>query len=199
MNIGIDIDDTISDTYATLFPYAQKYTIEELHKTGRINEDHKCVTHKYVQAMHGWSEEDEQPFWEKYYEKCLSEVNIKAFAKEIIDKLAKDNKIVLITARWDNEEKSIQKLTKQWLKENEVYYDDIILDSQDKLKTAKEYNIDLFIDDSFANCSKIAEAGINTFMMDTKANSEYNDEKITRVYSWPHVYQEYEKIIKGEN
>ena len=30
MNIGIDIDDTISDTYATLFPYAQKYTVEDL-------------------------------------------------------------------------------------------------------------------------------------------------------------------------
>ncbi len=30
MIIGIDIDDTISDTYAYIFPYAQKYTIEEL-------------------------------------------------------------------------------------------------------------------------------------------------------------------------
>lgn len=199
MNIGIDIDDTISDTYSTLFPYAQKYTIEDLHKTGKINEYHKCATHKYVQAMHDWTEEEEKPFWKKYYEKCLSEAKIKLFAKETIDKLAKNNKIILITARWENEEKSIQKLTKQWLKDNEVYYDNIILDAQDKLKIAKEYNINLFIDDSFANCSKIAEAGIDTFMMDTKANSEYNNEKITRVYSWPHVYQEYEKIVKGEN
>ena len=36
-------------------------------------------------------------------------------------------------------------------------------------------------------------------MMDTKYNNEYNDEKITRVYSWPHIYQEYEKILKEGN
>ena len=29
MNIGIDIDDTISETFETLLPYAQKYTIED--------------------------------------------------------------------------------------------------------------------------------------------------------------------------
>ena len=30
MNIGIDIDDTISETYATLLEYAQKYTIQKI-------------------------------------------------------------------------------------------------------------------------------------------------------------------------
>jgi hypothetical protein len=37
MNIGIDIDDTISDTYNTIIPYAQKYTIEDLKRSGDIN------------------------------------------------------------------------------------------------------------------------------------------------------------------
>lgn len=44
MNIGIDIDDTISETYATLLEYAQKYTIEELKRSPIIKsfntEDH---------------------------------------------------------------------------------------------------------------------------------------------------------------
>ena len=36
MNIGIDIDDTISETFETLLPYAQKYTIEALKKESKI-------------------------------------------------------------------------------------------------------------------------------------------------------------------
>ena len=32
MRIGIDIDDTISNTYDILFNYAQKYTIEDIKK-----------------------------------------------------------------------------------------------------------------------------------------------------------------------
>ena len=37
MNIGIDIDDTISETFETLLPYAQKYTIEDLKRESKIN------------------------------------------------------------------------------------------------------------------------------------------------------------------
>ena len=36
MNIGIDIDDTISETFETLLPYSQKYTIEDLKKKIQI-------------------------------------------------------------------------------------------------------------------------------------------------------------------
>ena len=37
MNIGIDIDDTISETFETLLPYAQKYTIEDLKRKSEID------------------------------------------------------------------------------------------------------------------------------------------------------------------
>ncbi len=34
--------------------------------------------------------------------------------------------------------------------------------------------------------------------METKTNTSFEDERITRIYSWPHLYQEYEKFLKGE-
>ena len=76
MIIGIDIDDVISDTYEKLFNYAQKYTIEELKKPGKIsNENSK--THKYVKSMHEWNDEEEMKFWDEYYEEIMKEVTPK--------------------------------------------------------------------------------------------------------------------------
>jgi uncharacterized HAD superfamily protein len=148
--------------------------------------------------MHGWNKEEDLGFWDKYYEEMISSVKVKPFAKEIIEKLHKDNKIIIITARWEKENKTIQPITLKWLKDNEIPYDKIIFDSHEKLETAKENKIDLFIDDSFKNCKDVSEGGIKTFIMDAMLNRAYNDEKITRVYSWPHIYQEYENILKGD-
>ena len=197
MIIGIDIDDVISDTYEKLFNYAQKYTIEELKKPGKIsNENSK--THKYVKSMHEWNDKEEMKFWDEYYEEIMKEVTPKTFAVETIKKLSEDNKIILITARWENSRNNIARITRNWLKENNVVYDELVFDSQDKGEVAKKYNIDLFIDDSFKNCSDVSSKGIKTFIMDTRFNKAYDDEKIKRVYSWPHIYQEYQNAMKGE-
>ena len=57
MNIGIDIDDTISETYATLLEYAQKYTIEEI-KRSPIIKSFNTEDHLYIENMHNWNENE---------------------------------------------------------------------------------------------------------------------------------------------
>lgn len=198
MNIGIDIDDTISNTYETVIPYAQKYQIEELHKSPILDRNGEFATHKYTKALHNWNDEEENIFWEKYYLQMLPKVSAKALASESIKELSKHNKIYLITARWDTEQQEVEKITKKWLEDNEIIYDKLILNAGTKLESCQKYNIDIFIDDSFKNCKELAENGIKTFIMDSKTNGKYDDEKITRVYSWPHVCQEVSKIEKGE-
>lgn len=198
MNIGIDIDDTISNTYETVIPYAQKYQIEELHKSPILDRNGEFATHKYTKALHNWNDEEENIFWEKYYLQMLPKVSAKALASESIKKISQNNKIYLITARWDTEKKEVEQITRKWLKDNEIVYDELILNAGTKLESCKKYNIDIFIDDSFKNCKELAENGIKTFIMDSRTNGNYNDEKITRVYSWPHVCQEVSKIEKGE-
>ena len=190
MNIGIDIDDTISETFETLLPYAQKYTIEDLKIKSEINMNQDFLDHFYIVKMNGWKEQEAISFWNKYYGEILKKVNIKKFAAEVINKLKQEgNKIYFITARWDMPNDNIQEITKQWLKKNNVEYDELIINASDKLQLIKEKNIDVFIDDSFKNCKNIAEnSNTKVYMMTSRVNGTFNHEKITRVYSWPEIY-----------
>lgn len=190
MNIGIDIDDTISETFETLLPYAQKYTIEDLKRKSEIDMNQNFLDHFYIVYMNKWNQKEATDFWNKYYGKILREVNIKKFAAETIHQLKQEgHKIYLITARWDMPNDNIQEITKQWLKENKVEYDELVINASDKLQLVKEKNIDIFIDDSFNNCKNIAEnSNTKVYMMTSRVNGNFHDSKIERVYSWPEVY-----------
>ena len=62
MNIGIDIDDTISETYETFFTYAQKYILEDLKRNIDISDSGK-IEHSYHYAdMTKLSQEENTQF-----------------------------------------------------------------------------------------------------------------------------------------
>lgn len=190
MIIGIDIDDTIADTYETLFNYAQNYTLNELKREPTIKEV-SCDTHMYVETLHGWNTEESEKFWELYYEKMLKNVNLKTCTLEYLQKLKDEgNKIIFITARFQPTtfELNVEKITKQWLEKNDIPYDKLIVNASDKQKVAIDEKIDVFIDDSFRNCQAVSDSGIKTYIIDTRLNRDLKRENIERVYSWPHVY-----------
>jgi len=197
MNIGIDIDDTIAETFETLIPYAQKYTIEDLKRKSNISLSGDLSDHFYIVYVNGWKDSEAIDFWEKYYAEILRKLNIKKFAAEVINKLKqKGHKIYLITARWDMRADNVKEITEEWLKDNDVVYDELIINASDKLKIAKEKHIDIFIDDSFNNCRSISdETNAKVYLMDTKINEKLSDHNIKRVYSWPELYS---LIIKEE-
>ena len=190
MNIGIDIDDTISETFETLLPYSQKYTVEDLKRESKVELKADLSNHFYIVYMNGWNEKEAIEFWEKYYAEILRSLNIKKFAAEVINKLREDgHKIYFITARWDMKKDNVEEITKKWLKENNVEYDGLFLNANDKLTLAKENNIDIFIDDSFKNCKSIADnTKAKVYMMTSRVNGNLNDDKIKRVFSWPEIY-----------
>lgn len=194
MNIGIDIDDTISDTYAVLFPYAEKYTAEELKRNIEFS-GKELKTHLYVETFHNWSEEEAKNFWRKYYQEIMEKVRPKVLAKEVIEKLKEEGKhIYLITARFPSEEFDIEELTRKWLGNYGIMYDELIMNAQNKVEIAIEKKIDIFIDDSYKNCSTVANSGIKTYMMDFIINNNLGEGNYKRVYSWPHLYQEIKRI-----
>lgn len=195
MRIGIDIDDTIADTYEVMFAYAQHYTINELGRTGEIQNE---VTnhHFYAEIMHNWTKEEATNFWDKYYEKIES---VKPFtlAVEVLQKLkAEGNEIILITARWAAKNFDIEKTTLEWLKRNHIPYDEIEIIREGKAQVALDKKVDLFIDDSFKNCTEVANVGIKSYLMDTRTNKGLSAENVTRVYSWSDIY---DRIKKEEN
>ena len=197
MIIGIDIDDTITDTYEVMMNYAQEYTIEVLKHEPLINETNSCTNHLYVQYLHTWKNGEDLEFLKEYYEKIITEVRPKTLALKYLNKLHEQgHKIVLITARWETDYTDIVGLTKEWLERNNVPYDKLIVNAENKAIAAKQENIDIFIDDSFKNCQMVSDLGIKSYLMDTRTNRELLDNRIKRIYSWPHFYDIFEKMIK---
>lgn len=196
MRIGVDIDDTIADLYEVAFAYAQKYTIEELGRSAKI-QDYTAKHHTYLNIMHGWSYEEEMNFWHQYYQEILMLEKPFTLAVETIKQLKMDgHEIVIVTARYPEDNFDVEAATLEWLKENDIVYDEIVLDASDKAKVAIEKKLDMFLDDSFQNCVAVASHGVQTFIMDTRVNKGLVDDKIERVYSWPDFYS---KIKRREN
>lgn len=197
MIIGIDIDDTITDTYEVMMGYAQEYTLDVLGREPIINETNSCSNHLYIQYLHNWNKDEDLKYLELYYENIIKEVRPKTLALKYLNKLKEEgHTIVLITARWETEYIDIVGLTKEWLRENNVPYDKLIVNAENKQIAAKQENLDIFIDDSFKNCQMVSDIGIKTFIMDTRTNGNLDDERIKRVYSWPHFYSVFKNMIK---
>lgn len=195
MRIGIDIDDTIADSYEVAFAYAQRYTINELGRSGEI-QNVVAKHHDYVNGMHNWSKEEEMNFWNQYYGEIITQIKPFTLATETIQKLKEEgNEIIIVSARWPEENWNVEKITLEWLSKYHIEYNEIVLNANNKAKVALEKKLDLFIDDSFKNCVDVANVGVKTYIIETRTNKALNAENITRVYSWPDIY---DKIKKEE-
>ena len=192
MNIGIDIDDTIANTYDVLLKYLQEYTMDDI-VTDREKANRDILAKMYHTNFRNGDKKQDKEFLNRYYEKTVLEVKPKMNAVENIKKLKEEgNQIYLITARFPSNKFNIEELTKEWLEKYAIPYDKLILNSENKVIAAKENDIDIFVDDSIKNCTQMANAEIKTYMMDTIVNKDFENENIERVYSWPHLYQKIE-------
>ena len=221
MRIGIDIDDTLSESFELVFPFSQKFDIEELGNSGKVQTYGKKENHNYIEEMYPhWSEEQTDLFWEKIFMQTVTEARPKPYAHEIIHRLKEEgNQIVIITSRYevlpnDNtiETKSKEWLTKndipyektleiwdktkskEWLAKNDIPYDTFVLNAKDKLIAAQNEKIDLFIDDSIQHCRRVNSGGIKTLLCTTNANQGVEVPELERVYSWIQIYQIYKQM-----
>ena len=194
MNIGIDIDDTICNTYEVFLPYFKKYMEEDLKREYYFDLEDKTDYYK-LQKRFGLTDEEDFRFWEKYFPTIIKEVVPKNNSVEIINRLKQEgNNIFLITARYAVEGFDVKGITEWWLKEKGIIYDKLIINSHNKLEIANEEKIDIFIDDSIRNCSMLLEGNIKTYMYTTEYNEFFKNEKLNRVYSWNEFYE----MIKEE-
>lgn len=186
MKIGIDIDNVISNFNDTLL---NEYLLhdKELRNSGIINKNAEYVR----RGMFDWSGDEEITFYKNNIEKIVKKLGVIEGAKEYIDKLHDDGHIIcIITGRDNGEYTEPYNMTKKWLEDNNIYYDNLILtdvyDKHAKIKQCLEHNIDIMIDDSVRICSDCIENGITTVLMDTPYNKYSN---IQRVKSWEEFYR----------
>ncbi len=186
MKIGIDIDNVISNFNDTLL---NEYLLhdKELRNSGIINKNADYIRN----GMFDWTEDEEKNFYKDNIEIIARKLGVIKGAKEYIDRLHYDGHLIyIITGRDNGEYAEPYNMTKNWLDDNGIYYDNLILtdayDRHEKAKKCIEHNIDIIIDDSVHICNDCIENGITTILMDTPYNRYSN---IQRVKSWEEFYK----------
>lgn len=186
MRIGIDIDNVISNFNEMLLETYLMHD-KELRNTGIINPNAKYIR----TGMFDWSNEEELSFYKDNIEGIAKKLKVKEKAKEYIDRLHNDGHLIyIITGRDNGEYSEPYNMTKKWLDENNIYYDNLILtdayDIHAKSLECLKNDIDIMIDDSVRICSDLITSGITTILMDTPYNRKIN---IKIVKNWEEFYE----------
>ena len=178
MVIGIDLDGVVYQTENWFRDYSEQYN--KLIGGKVIRPDELKISDRY-----DWEKED---LWQ-FLNDCFYEVEQNAplypKAKEIIDKLKKDNKIVFITNRGRISEEEI-KLTLERLGEDNIPYDNIIFKQKSKLQACLDNNVDLMIDDYYKVIDELSDNGIRCLYFRDKRNKSSKN-NVLEVYSWTEI------------
>lgn len=180
MVIGVDLDDTITNSSEIFIKYAIKYNKEKSIK-------YKVDTSKLNQTeAFGWDDNDKKNFYSKYLKKILTETIPNENAKNTLRKIHNNgNKIVIITARSKREIKDMEKLTKLWLDNHKIKYDKLLIDCKDKGQTCLDNKVSVFVDDNINNCVDVyKKLKIPVFLYETRYNKNEEVDGIFRVSNW---------------
>ena len=189
MNIAIDIDDTLTESFDYFQPFVAEYfgvDAEELH--GR--------NISYSNLPDEWKA-DELGFCKTYYDSIVADTPFKKDAAWGVEQLRKaGHKIIIITGRTTAFYTDPYKTTAEELMNGGIIYDKLIC-TLDKGNACIEEKIDILIDDLPANCDAAAKLGIKTFLFQSKANMDMKA-KHTRVTNWMAVVDAVNCISKGD-
>ena len=178
LTIGIDIDDTITNTFDYLMPAVADFYKMDLNYLKENKISYTSLTPKM--------KEQELEFARTYFDKLIPNTPVKVDAAEYIRKIKKSgHKIIIITARNHLFYEDPYKTSTEYLTKNNIHFDELYC-TFDKAGMCKEQQVDIFIDDSINQCDKVKQAGIKTLLFNSQIN-EHNQEH-TRVYTWEDVY-----------
>lgn len=183
MRIGIDIDETICDTFEFVLPYVCKY----------FNLDYEVVKKQNYSYQYFEANYDYYSFAKKYYKVLVPLVPLRKGVIKYLNKIQKrGHEIIFITARSEKGYDNPYQLTYDYLVKNNVPFDTLITNASAKDEVCLDEKIDLFIDDSMQNYEDVNKVGINTYLFHNNHNKRYKGYR--RLKSFRRLY----KIIKKE-
>ena len=187
MKIGIDIDDTITNSIEALKRFIRTHEVDELIKDDLIHKkDHVLKNNKKEKLRH--------KFFVDNSIEIGNSIKVKPNAKRIINKLHKEGyKIIIISARCNNYYKNSYEFCYNYLKRNNIYFDKLITSQIYKDKTCIKEGIDLMIDDSISTCDRVNAVGIKTILFNSENNLE-KETSFTRVNTWLELYDEIHRV-----
>lgn len=188
MNIGIDIDNTITEVQEELNNAAYQYAIKLGKNIKNADNSFECIKNNTdtYQKKFQFSFDELKYFLKNIQEEIINMAKPRDNAVEIINRLRKDgHKIIIITARDSEFHDNPYLLSKNWLDKNNIGYDQIIVNAREKGIICKNNNIDLLIDDQLNNCIDVEKEGIQTIRISD------DDKKYTNIISlkdWKEIY-----------
>lgn len=162
MRIGIDIDNTITET-SLLANYLVK-------KDNKYNEE---------KDYHNLKKDELKDFLTRYLEDIVYNVKIKPNVIEVLKKWHNlGYKIIFITARGVEKTDSLVNLktlylTSMYFAKENISFDEIVFFKDSKVDTALDYNLDLFIDDKEKILDEMKSAQIKTLRMTDEKESKH--------------------------
>lgn len=148
MKIGIDIDDVLTNTSEVIKEYLIKYE-----KSG------DGISH-FVEVMKGdMPTENIKNFFSEYLIEIIKRLTLKDNSQNVIKRFSNNgNEIIFITSRGDEKCQGSERATIEFLKNNNIKYDKIIFNANNKQKICLDNKIDIMIDDSVKNCEAIEKS-----------------------------------------
>lgn len=184
MQIGIDIDDVITNTSLSMKDYIIKYDTN-----GEI------IKH-IEEVMRG---EMPTPSIRKFFDEHNVEIFSNAAQKEnantVINKLLENNEIFLITSRGEEKYIGSEAVTLNYLKEHNINYTKILFNSFNKAKICKDNGIDIMIDDSVKYCEEIQKENIKSILFTSEVNKNIKT-TVARVSNWLELEEKIKKYMK---
>ena len=179
MKIGIDIDDTITNTFDFLMPYIAEYF--------GIDKNYLVQNSISYSNLPQELEGREKDFERIYCNNYIINAPVKADASKYINKIRDlGHNICIITARNNNIFNDAYDVSSRQLKQNNIHYDKLVC-SFDKQESFINEKIELLIDDSVDHCTKARSNGIDTLLFNSKENKK-RETNLKRVDNWEDVY-----------
>ena len=200
LRIGIDIDGVINNLEGFYLDYGTRYCFEN-----NLPVTPNPFAYK-IRHMYNWDKEEELKFFRTYaHIFFLTNQYLRGMASSVISYLLKKHKIYLLTARPSSliNELAIQKkyttelFTQEWLKQQNISYNQLIFTSADKRETIKEHAIDIIIEDNPDFLKLVAnQQPLIAFCYHASYNMHISGENIVRVYSWYNILDHIREIEK---
>ena len=161
MNIAIDIDDTLTDTFEYLMPFVAEFYEKDLEELQRNNISYSNIPMEW--RRYEWDLE------KSYYDKVVVRTPFKKEAARYVNLLHQmGHKIVIITGRTKTFYTDPYATTEEELKNGNIVYDRLIC-TLDKNQACLDEQIDVMIDDLISNCDSVASVKITPILFNREA------------------------------
>lgn len=191
MNVGIDIDNTITNTREVILRHLDVFARQN-NLPGEITPGRYSLEESLP-----WETRELNKFLRDHLHAIYQEVVPKPHALEVISYLHRRHSIILITSR-NRLDLSIQSVTMEWLKTYALPYDKLIMNQTEnmhhfsKLQACLDNQINLMIEDHHDLAFELSTI-IPVLMFDYPYNSHLEGTNIVRVKDWLDVKSHFDQ------